>query len=88
MTARASTVVITETEAVGGAHSIIAGQVIHTRYLTFPGRHRWGGSGGGRGDTKVEKKLRKFSAQALEKTRFLQCKVHGLANVLLLNAYL
>lgn len=56
MTARASTIIITETEAVGGAHSIIAGQVVHTRYVTFPGRHRRGGSGGGRGDAEVEKK--------------------------------
>lgn len=56
VTARASAVVITETEAVGGAHSIIAGQVVHTRHLTFPRGHGWGGSGGGEGDAKVDQK--------------------------------
>lgn len=52
----ASTVVVAETEAVGGAHGVIAGQVVHTRCLAFPGGHGWGGSGGGQRDAKVDQK--------------------------------
>lgn len=59
MAARTATVVITETEAVGGAHSIIAGQVVHPRHLTFPWGHGWGGSGGGQSDAKVDQKRRR-----------------------------
>lgn len=55
----ASTVVIAETEAVRWAHSIIAGQVVHTRHLTFPGGHGWSGSGGGQSDAKVDQKRKK-----------------------------
>lgn len=57
--ARASAVVITETEAVRGAHRIIAGQVVHTRYFTFPGGHGRGGSGGGQSDAKVDQRRKK-----------------------------
>lgn len=72
MAARASAVVITEAEAVGGAHGIIAGQVVHTRHLTSPGGHGWSGGGGGHGDAKADE-IRKFRAQASEEMRFLQC---------------
>ena len=54
--AGASAFVIAETEAVRGAHGVVAGQVVHTRYLAFPGGHGRGGGGGGQSGAKVEQK--------------------------------
>ncbi len=59
MAARPSTVVITETETVGGAYSVIASQVVDSRHLTFPGGHGWGGSRGGQSDAKVDQRRKK-----------------------------
>lgn len=61
MAAGASAVEIAETEAVGGAHSVIAGQLVHTRYLTFPGGQCWGGRGGGKRVAKIRRERKKFS---------------------------
>lgn len=54
--AGASAFVIAEAEAVRGAHGVVAGQVVHTRYLAFPGGHGRGGGGGGQSGAKVEQK--------------------------------
>lgn len=62
MTARASAVVITKTEAVGRTHGVIAAQVIHTRFFTFPGGHGWSGGGsggGGQGHAEADPERRK-----------------------------
>lgn len=56
MTARAPTVIITETEAVRGANSFIAGQLIHTRHTAFPGGHCWCGNGGGKSGAEQDEK--------------------------------
>lgn len=56
MAARAPTVIITETEAVWRAHGVIAGEVVHTGHVPFPGGHGWRGSGGGEGDPGVYQK--------------------------------
>lgn len=47
--ARAAAVVVIQTEAVRWADGVIAGQVVNSRRITFPGRHGRSGVGGGGG---------------------------------------
>lgn len=60
MAARASAVIVTEAEAVGGTHGIVTGQVVHTRNLALPEGHSWGGSGGGQGGAEMDQKKKNF----------------------------
>lgn len=64
--ARATAIVVTEAEAVGRTHGVVAGQIVHTRHVAFPGGHgRRGGCGGGGGDsryvTAADKKKDKYN---------------------------
>lgn len=60
MAAGASTVIVTEAEAVRGAHCVIAGQLVHTRNFTLPGGHSWDGSGGGQSGAEMNQKEKKL----------------------------
>lgn len=57
--ARTAAFVISETEAVGRTHSIITAQVVHTRYLAFPGGRGRSRSGGRQRDALEDKKRKK-----------------------------
>lgn len=82
--ARAAAIVVAEAEAVGRTHGVVAGQVVHTRHVAFPGGHGWrGGCGGCGGDpsrvaaadkkkkTNIIFSFRHCSIQVFQRVQFL-----------------